>query len=70
MGLQKSQMVRPPARITGTRKEAVELGQLLMDRGAVRHVLDEHGFNEGTFFYRFAEDVQVHSPGAPSTQSA
>ncbi len=33
---------------------------LLVERGDVRHVLDEHGFEDGTFFYRFADDA----PGA------
>jgi potassium-dependent mechanosensitive channel len=47
-----------------TRKEAVELGQLLMDRGIIRHVLDEHGFTDGTFFYRFADDVRGNALAA------
>ena len=38
------------------------LGQLLMDRGAFRHVLDEHGFEDGNFFYRFREDEQPRTP--------
>ncbi len=36
-----------------TRGEAVALGQRLVDRGFVRHVLDEHGFRDGAFFYGF-----------------
>ena len=36
-----------------TRGEAVALGQRLIDRGFVRHVLDEHGFRDGNFFYGF-----------------
>jgi potassium-dependent mechanosensitive channel len=36
-----------------TRGEAVALGQRLVDRGFVRHVLDEHGFRDGNFFYGF-----------------
>jgi potassium efflux system protein len=39
-----------------TRKEAVALGQLLNDRGIIRHVLDEHGFEDGRLFYRFRAD--------------
>lgn len=39
-----------------TRIEAVELGQRLMERGAMHHVLDEHGFKDGHFFYRFRAD--------------
>jgi potassium efflux system protein len=36
-----------------TRAEAVEVGRLLVDRGIVHHVLDEHGFKDGHFFYQF-----------------
>jgi hypothetical protein len=36
-----------------TRGEAAALGQRLVDRGFVRHVLDEHGFRDGNFFYAF-----------------
>lgn len=44
-------------RTTGlTRKEAVVLGQVLVDRGIVRHVLDEHGFKDDKLFYRFRSD--------------
>ena len=39
-----------------TRKEAVALGQLLVDRGIIRHVLDEHGFEDSKLFYRFRAD--------------
>ncbi len=39
-----------------TRAEAVAVGQLLVDRGIVHHVLDEHGFKDGSFFYRFRAD--------------
>jgi hypothetical protein len=37
-----------------TRPEATALGQLLIDRGIVRHVLDEHGFKDGNYFYCFS----------------
>jgi hypothetical protein len=36
-----------------TRSEAVALGQRLVERGFVRHVLDEHDFRDGNFFYAF-----------------
>jgi small-conductance mechanosensitive channel len=36
-----------------TRGEAVALGQRLVERGLVRHVLDEHGFRDGNLFYAF-----------------
>jgi hypothetical protein len=39
-----------------TRGEAVVLGQRLVDRGVLHHVLDEHGFRDGYFFYRFRAD--------------
>jgi len=39
-----------------SRREAVDLGQQLIDRGIIRHVLDEHGFKDGNFFYRFNAD--------------
>jgi potassium efflux system protein len=39
-----------------SRPEAVELGQLLVDRDVVHHVLDEHGFMDGNLFYRFRGD--------------
>jgi potassium-dependent mechanosensitive channel len=52
-----------------TRKEAAELGQLLMDRGAVRHVLDEHGFRDASLFYRFVEDMPAHSSSVPLSDS-
>jgi len=37
-----------------TRGEAVAVGRLLVARGRVRHVLEEHGFEDGGLFYRFA----------------
>jgi small-conductance mechanosensitive channel len=36
-----------------SRTEAIVLGERLVERGLVRHVLDEHGFRDGWFFYRF-----------------
>jgi hypothetical protein len=39
-----------------TRDEAIELGQILVERGLIHHVLDEHGFRDGNFFYRFYAD--------------
>jgi len=44
-----------------TRAEAVAVGQLLVDRGVVRHVLDEHGFRDGNFFYRFCETERIRA---------
>jgi len=39
-----------------TRAEAVELGERWIELGLVHHVLDEHGFRDGQFFYRFETD--------------
>lgn len=39
-----------------TRSEAIKLGQVLVDRRVIHHVLDEHGFRDGRFFYRFYAD--------------
>ena len=39
-----------------TRDEAVRLGQSLVERGIFHHVLDEHPFRDGNFFYRFYAD--------------
>jgi small-conductance mechanosensitive channel len=38
------------------REEAVRVGQKLVERGAIHHVLDEHPFRDGNFFYRFHAD--------------
>ncbi|ERN40349.1 small-conductance mechanosensitive channel [Rubidibacter lacunae KORDI 51-2] len=42
-----------------TRVEAVEIGQMLLDRGIVHHVMDEHGFRDEYLFYRFYSDEQL-----------
>jgi hypothetical protein len=39
-----------------TRREAIAVGQRMVERGLFRHVLDEHGFEDGYLFYRFRED--------------
>lgn len=39
-----------------TRSEAVAVGQRLVDLGFIRHVLAEHGFRDGHYFFRFRED--------------
>jgi hypothetical protein len=39
-----------------TREEAIRLGQSLVDRGVIHHVLDEHPFRDGQYFYRFYAD--------------
>ena len=44
-----------------TREEGVAVGRLLAERGLLHHVLDEHGFRDGHFFFRFRAD---EAPGA------
>ncbi len=39
-----------------TRREAVVVGQRLVDQGRLCHVLGEHGFRDGHYFFRFRED--------------
>ena len=39
-----------------TREAAVRLGQLLIERGILHHVTDEHAFKDEYLFYRFYED--------------
>jgi small-conductance mechanosensitive channel len=39
-----------------TRSEAIDVGQRLVERGDLHHVLDEHGFRDGPYFYRFRAD--------------
>lgn len=42
-----------------TRNEARELGERLCELGWIRHVLDEHGFRDGPFYYRFAGEAEA-----------
>ena len=39
-----------------TRDEAIRIGQTLVERRIVHHVLDEHPFRDGNYFYRFCAD--------------
>ena len=39
--------------------EAEAIGQRLMDLGIVRHVVDDHGFVDSPYFYRFTADEAV-----------
>jgi small-conductance mechanosensitive channel len=39
-----------------TREEAIALGQLLIERGIIHHVSDEHPFQDDYCFYRFYAD--------------
>jgi len=42
--------------------ESVQLGQKLIDRGIIHHVLDEQTFQDGYFFYRFYGDEPDENP--------
>jgi small-conductance mechanosensitive channel len=58
-----------------SREEAVAVGERLRARGRLRHVLDEHGFRDGHFFYRFREDeaqerASARDAGAPPSPEA
>jgi small-conductance mechanosensitive channel len=46
------------------REEAVRVGQTLIEHGMVRHVLDEHPFRDGNFFYRFVADDPDRGPSS------
>jgi small-conductance mechanosensitive channel len=39
-----------------SREEAVEIGRVLVERGAIHHVVNEQPFKDGHFFYRFRAD--------------
>jgi hypothetical protein len=39
-----------------TRDEAIRIGQTLVERQVIHHVLDEHPFRDGNYFYRFYAD--------------
>jgi potassium efflux system protein len=39
-----------------SREEAIKLGQVLVERGIIHHVTDEHTFKDEYLFYRFFED--------------
>ncbi len=39
-----------------SRAEAIQLGQRLVESRIIHHVLDEHPFRDGAFFYRFYAD--------------
>jgi small-conductance mechanosensitive channel len=40
-----------------TRSEAVGVGRRMLELGLLRHVLDEHGFEDAYLFYRFSGDA-------------
>ena len=45
-----------------TRGAAETIGQRLLDLGVLHHVLDEHGFIGGNYFYRFRADEAALEP--------
>ena len=44
-----------------SRQGAIRLGQSLVQRGVFHHVLDEHPFRDGNFYYRFYADEKPDS---------
>ena len=42
----------------GTREEAMALGQSLMDRNVISHVLKGHQFLDGYYYYQFTDDYR------------
>lgn len=42
-----------------TRTEAIRIGQLLLERGIIHHVVDAHPFEDSNLFYRFYSDEQI-----------
>ena len=38
------------------REEAIEIGQILLEKGIIHHVTDEHSFKDAYLFYRFYVD--------------
>jgi hypothetical protein len=51
-----------------TRPEAIAVGGRMVGLGLVRHVLDEHGFHDGRFYYRFAEPPRVTLAAAAASE--
>jgi hypothetical protein len=39
-----------------SREEAIDLGQLLVERGIIHHVEDQYPFRDDRLFYRFYTD--------------
>ncbi len=55
-----------------SRAEALALGRQLVASGLVHHVLDEHDFRDGFFFYRFRADqsAPVTGDGFPGIEAS
>ncbi|NER84829.1 MAG: mechanosensitive ion channel, partial [Leptolyngbya sp. SIO1D8] len=50
-----------------SREEAIRLGQLLVERGIIHHVTDEHSFQDTYLFYRFFADEASRSSQMPKS---
>lgn len=48
--------------INCSRESAIEVGQLLLDRGWLHHTWDEHDFKDEHLFYRFYQDEKFSLP--------
>lgn len=53
-----------------SREEAIQVGQILIDRGVIHHVLDDRPFEDGYVFYRFYLDEVADSPTQLVTQES
>ncbi|RDD39738.1 Glutathione peroxidase [Trichoplax sp. H2] len=51
------------------RKEAIKVGQQILDTGIIHHVVDDHNFKDGYLFYRFKEDDPPNSNTGPSAKT-
>ncbi|MGF1602636.1 MAG: mechanosensitive ion channel domain-containing protein [Thermosynechococcaceae cyanobacterium] len=50
-----------------TQQEAIRLGQRLMEKGMIHHVLDEHPFTDAYLFYRFYADESLEKDESPES---
>jgi pyruvate/2-oxoglutarate dehydrogenase complex dihydrolipoamide dehydrogenase (E3) component len=58
------------AGIASDADDAVRIGNLLLEAGVFRHVLNEHPFRNGNFFYRFTADADRGGAGTHDDGSA
>ena len=50
------EFIREPDIQIGLLFNFISMGQLLIDRGLIHHVVDKHSFKNQYIFYRFYED--------------
>lgn len=59
IGFEMTTWILQNFRDIGTREEAVELGNELMDNGLFQHVEQRHNFRDGNFFYQIASEYRI-----------